>query len=101
MSTSMLAVDEKTRTRLQELSKKTGKSEQEILDQAIEDYRRKVFLETVNADYAALRADPAAWGEIEEERRTMQGSLMDGLDPTERWGDDGDLMPPTEGKADG
>ncbi len=31
----------------------------------------------------------------------MQGSLMDGLDPKERWGEDGDLLPPTEENADG
>jgi len=101
MSTSIVCVDEKATRVLRELSERTGKTMQNILDQAIEDYRRKVFLEAVNAGYAALRADPAAWAEIEHERRSMQGSLMDGLDPAERWGDDGDLIAPDEVKPNG
>lgn len=50
---------------------------------------REEFIEQVNAAYAALRADPAAWAELERERRSMDGCLMDGLDPNERWGGTG------------
>ena len=47
----------------------TGQSVQDVLDQAIEDRRRKVYLEGLRADYAALSAkdradlakDVAAW----------------------------------------
>jgi hypothetical protein len=93
-------ISEKSRQTLRELSEHTGGAVRDILDQAVEDYRRKVFLEAVNAGYAALRADPEAWAEVEQERRSMAGSLMDGLDPAESWGEDGDLLPPG-GKSDG
>jgi hypothetical protein len=78
---------------LRELAEQSGKTVQDVLDQAVEDYRRKVFLDAVNAGYAALRAVPQAWAEVEAERQSMAGSLLDGLDPNERWGD-GDLLLP-------
>jgi hypothetical protein len=31
----------------------------------------------------------------------MRGSLMDGLDPAECWGDDGDLLPPDKVETNG
>ncbi len=101
MSIPTVSIDDNAREILRALSERTGKTMQAVLDQAIEDYRRKVFLEAVNAGYAALRANPAAWAEIEEERRSMRGSLMDGLDPAECWGDDGDLLPPDKVETNG
>ncbi len=100
MSGSTVPISAASHAALRELSEQTGRSIQDILDQAVEEYRRKLFLEAVNAGYAALRADPEAWAEVERERASMAGSLMDGLDPKERWGKDGDLLPPCEGKGD-
>ena len=75
---------------------RTGQTAAVVLYRALDAYRRQVFLDEVNAGYAAVRADPQAWAELEAERRSMAGSLMDGLDPKESWGADGDLLPPTE-----
>lgn len=61
---------------------------------------REEFIDQVNAGYAALRADPTAWAELERERRSMDGCLMDGLDPNERWGEDGAPLP-SEDRRDG
>jgi hypothetical protein len=41
---------------------------QQILEQAVEHYRRQQILEATNAAYAALQADQAAWAELEHER---------------------------------
>ena len=101
MSGPTVRISARTRQTLRELSEQTGKTMQAILDQAVEDYRRKAFLEAVNAAYAALRADPEAWAEVEKERRSMAGSLLDGLDPGECWGEDGDLLPPRKRKKHG
>ncbi len=92
---SLSAASERT---LRDLAERTGKAAQEILDEAIEAYRRKVFLDAVNAGYAALRSDPEAWAEHLEERRAWDATLMDGLDPDERWTEDGRALPPGEGK---
>jgi hypothetical protein len=93
MSDPTVGISPKTWQTLRELAEQSGKTIQDILDQAVEDYRRKLFLDAVNACYAALRADPEAWAEVEAERQYMAGSLMDGLGPNERWGPDGDLLP--------
>ena len=96
----MIAISVTAQRILESLAAQTGETTTEVLDKALDAYRRKVFIEQVNAGYAALRADPVAWAELERERRSMAGCLMDGLDPNERWGDDGAPLPP-EGRCDG
>lgn len=64
---------------LRELSEAEGKPMSALLDEAVETLRRQRFLERVNAAYAALRSDPAAWADIVEERRAWEPTLSDGL----------------------
>jgi hypothetical protein len=54
---------------------------QKILEQAIEEYRRRRFLDDVNRAYEALRNDPTAWAEELEERAAWDATISDGLDP--------------------
>jgi predicted transcriptional regulator len=63
---------------LRELAAHCGESMPAILDRAIEEYRRKRFLEEANAAYAALRANPEAWREEQEERALWEATLADG-----------------------
>lgn len=58
-----------------------------------EEYRGQ-FLEQLDRDYAALRRDSAAWEEELAERRLLDNTLMDGLDPDEIWTEDGDVVSP-------
>lgn len=51
----------------------------------IEEYRRKRFIEDLNASYAELRNDPEAWKAVETERALWDGTLMDGLPEDEIW----------------
>jgi hypothetical protein len=74
---------------LKELAEQTGETMMDVLDHALDDYRRKVFLDAVNAGYAALKAVPEAWAEHLAERELWDVTLMDGLDPDERWSEDG------------
>ena len=52
---------------------------QTVLERALEDYRRRRFLEEVNAGYASLRADRRAWSRVQAERRAWDATLADGL----------------------
>ena len=52
----------------------------EVLDKAIEIYRRERFLAELNADFAALRQDSAAWDEELAEREAWNTALADGLE---------------------
>jgi len=84
---------------LKALSRETGRTMTEVLDQALEAYRRKLFFEQMNAGYAELRADPEAWAEHEAERETWDVTLMDGLDPEGTGTAEGGPSGPARGKA--
>lgn len=84
-----------TLARLEEMASWTGLPVVEILERAVNEHYGRQFWDAVNAGYAALRADPAAWTEVESERRLWENTLLDGLDPSERWTDEGDA-PATE-----
>jgi hypothetical protein len=88
MAQSTVNLTDSTHRVLQALSAQTGKSIPEILAKAVEEYRRKVFFEGLDRDYAALKADPEAWAEELQERQLFANTLMDAIDPTESWPDD-------------
>jgi hypothetical protein len=50
---------------------------------AVEEYRRRRILESANAVYAALKADPAAWQALQDERSEWDATLGDGLEGDE------------------
>ena len=52
---------------------------QAVLDKAIERYRRERFLQSANADFAALKTHPNAWREELRERELWEPTLADGL----------------------
>jgi hypothetical protein len=68
---------------LRRMSRAEGKAVTALVDEAVETLRRRRFLEQVNAAYAALRANPAAWESIHGERREWDATLPDGLAVTE------------------
>ncbi len=65
---------------LKELAAGSGESMQVILDKAIEQYRRQVFLQQANIAYAALRNNSEAWQAELEEREAWDVTLSDGLE---------------------
>jgi len=47
----------------------------QLVDDAADALERRVFFEELSSRYEALRADPAAWSEIESER-ALEGSAL-------------------------
>jgi predicted transcriptional regulator len=80
MATLTVRIDPATHKVLQELAQQEGRSMPVILAKAIEQYRRRQFLEQVNAAYGTLRADAAAWDEELQERALWDKTLSDGLE---------------------
>ncbi|OGF57352.1 MAG: hypothetical protein A2Z21_02405 [Candidatus Fraserbacteria bacterium RBG_16_55_9] len=64
---------------LHQLAKKQKTSIKEVLEAAIETYRRQCFLEESNAAFVALRQNPKAWQEEREERAAWDQTLGDRL----------------------
>jgi len=96
MAETTIPISETTLAQLHELARWAGISVSEALDQAIKDQYDRKFWDAVNADYAALRAGPVAWAEVEAERKLWERTLLEGLDRSEHWTKEGDLSPPGE-----
>ena len=97
MSAPNVQISEASHQALKQLAAQTGQSMIDVLDKALDAYRRKLFFEKLNAGYAELQADPQAWAEHLAERKQRDATLMDGLDPEERWAEDGRCLTPEEG----
>jgi hypothetical protein len=78
------------------MAEQSGETMLEILDKALDAYRRRMFFENLNAGYAALKTDSGAWAAVQEERKVWEATLTDGLDPGERWEEDGQCIVPKE-----
>jgi predicted transcriptional regulator len=78
--TTTVRISSQAQRTLQQLSKATGRSQTALLDEAVEELRRKRFFEEANRAYAALKADPKAWAEELEERKAWEATLGDGQD---------------------
>ena len=51
---------------------------QSVIDQAIEDLRRRRLLDATNSAFSALKADKEAWAAESEERQLWENTLADG-----------------------
>jgi len=80
MPSTTIRVSDKTHACLHELAREVGVSMQDVVEQAIELYRRKVLFAQANAAYAALLSDPAAAEDWEQEFAAWDTTLQDGLE---------------------
>ena len=80
MPSTTVRIRREVQDALRALAAEEGKPMQEILEKAIEAYRRKRMLEAGNEAYAAMRKDPKAWEHELAERRLWENTLADGLD---------------------
>ncbi len=65
---------------LRELAAATGEPLQQVLEEAVERYRRVQFFAELRDAYARLAAQPAAWNDELAERAELERTLEDGLD---------------------
>ena len=72
-------ISDPTHSTLKQISEKTGKPMQLVLDEAVELYRREKFFEELNRGVLAVKADTGAWEEELTERALFEGTLTDGL----------------------
>jgi len=96
MSAPTVRISEVSHRLLKELADQTGQTMMAVLDKAVDAYRRKVFFEQLNAGYAALRAESKDSAALAAERKLWDTTLMDGLEPDERWTEEGRCLTPEE-----
>jgi hypothetical protein len=75
-----IRISSQSKATLRELAEHDGRPMQNVLDEAIERYRRDRFFRELDEGYARLQADPEAWQEELDERRLWDSTLADGLD---------------------
>ncbi len=80
MSTVTVRIREEAHKSLKRLAEKTGEPMPEILTKAIEEYRRKHFLDGLAGDFAKLQGDSPEWNEELSEREAWDAALDDDLD---------------------
>jgi hypothetical protein len=80
MAGTAVKIDAGTYAKLKEAVAETGEPMIEVLAKAVEAYRRRTFLEGLNADFAALRKDGNAWAEEQSERAAWDATLADDVE---------------------
>ncbi len=65
---------------LKSLSQTKGQSMQSVIDQAIEDLRRRKMLEATNLAFSELRNDKTAWRDEIDEREIWENTLSDSVE---------------------
>ncbi len=65
---------------LKSLSQEKGQSMQSVIDQAIEDLRRRKMLEATNEAFSELKTNKKAWKDELKERELWGNTLADGVE---------------------
>ena len=77
MASLTVRIGEESYKALREIAARSGESMQVVLAKAIEEYRRKSFLENANAAFANLCKDAKAWHREQKERAAWDMRLGD------------------------
>lgn len=80
MSSQMVRIPATAHRALRELAKRTGEPMQTVLAKAIEEYRRRKFLEDANTAFGTLRKNARAWKQEQQEREDWDLTVGDGLE---------------------
>ena len=80
MAGTQVRVSSSTHQTLRSLSMEIGESMQTIIEQAVEQYRRRRFLEGLNQDFKTLKEETQSWQEELEERKLWDKTLLDGVE---------------------
>ena len=79
MRSMTIRVHPETHKTLARLAKENHSSMQTVLNEALEAYRREVFLRRTKQAYAELRGDPVAWAQYQKELEVWDGVSEDAL----------------------
>ena len=73
-------ISSRSNTIIQEMITLTGRSKVEVIELALETYRRNERMRLLNEAYKNLQSNKSAWEEELKEREELEGMLADGLE---------------------
>ena len=79
MSGVTMKISRETHRLIESVARHEGKSMQDVVEQAVEAYRRAQMLRETNQAYRRLRRGRQAWRGETAEREILEGTLADGL----------------------
>ena len=65
---------------IQEMVSLTGYTKVEVIERALEIYRRNERMRRMNEAYQTLKSDKSAWEEELKEREELEGTMDDGFE---------------------
>ena len=74
-----IRVSRSTHELLRNLAKSSNVTITTVVDEAVRDLQRKKFWADFNARCSAIKSDPVAWADLQQEDATWEASLADGL----------------------
>ncbi len=80
MATVSVRIPEEAHSALRQLAAEQRKTIGEVLNAAVDAYRREQIWQLAEAAYAKLRADPEGWAEWQREIDLFDSTAADGLD---------------------
>ena len=80
MATQTVRISAHCHSKLQELARRRKQPMVTVLEDAVEEYRRKQSLDKLGADFARLRRNRKAWDDELKERALWDRALADGLE---------------------
>lgn len=80
MAAVTLKISPETHAVLAELAAEDKRAMGEVVAEMTERERRRRLFDRADAAYARVRADPVAWADYQSELRSLEGTLMDGLE---------------------
>lgn len=80
MESQTIRVSKVTRDILRDLAAKAQTTMAAIAEEAVKEYEQKKFWENYYAGYNALRADPIAWAECQDDIKLWETTSADGLE---------------------
>ena len=78
--TTTIRVSKEVYNAVKSIAQQQNEKIQDVIEQAIKDYKKKKFFDNLNLAYARLKADPKAWAEEEEEREDWDVAMKDGIE---------------------
>lgn len=85
MASTSVRISKHTHETLKDLAEREHRSLGEVLDEAITQYQERQFWQETREAYRRLRENPDAWQAYKDEMAEWDATLMDGLDPNERF----------------